>query len=58
MRPVLIAADEKIQKSFHLPAGLWDRLKEVAQAEHRSINSTIVMLIERYVVTFEEDEAS
>jgi predicted transcriptional regulator len=37
--------------TVNLPDGLHERLKQVAEQEHRSMNSTIVVAVEEYVST-------
>lgn len=35
--------------TINLPDGLHERLKELAEQEHRSMNATIVVAVEEYV---------
>jgi predicted transcriptional regulator len=37
--------------TVNLPDGLHERLKQLAEQEHRSMNATIVVAIEEYVST-------
>jgi hypothetical protein len=42
-------AEDIIKFNLRLPGGLYDRLGKMAEYNHRSINSEILTILERYV---------
>lgn len=45
-----------ISSNIRIPEELWERLKEIAEKEKRSINSELVYIIEKYVEEHEKKD--
>ena len=49
-------ATTKIQTGLRLAEPLYERLKVISEAEHRSLNNLIEHVLERYVEVVENDK--